>query len=280
MLEGHDCGILIPQATTAQPNVLTPVLMLKSKRAVTVSAATVKMNGLATACTASVPPIPLLTCGDPVSLPGTLTFTNGMRGVLVGATGADIAGGLLNTGVSMGLDYLLSGMSDGLLKDNLKNALSCLAGLGVSALQHELDPRYPYKLSLGIKLPANLEAKTTVQWGSSDENHFPSKVTFGLEYKLDGKANVDTVDDQGNATTKETGVGTGAKVGVSGEYVFGAGDKKPGAFKIGVTESGAVPFVGGVSESHSYGHDPNAPEGEKNTVTATPSATFPWGPPL
>lgn len=110
-LDGHDCGMAIPDITIPPaPNLNYPMCWPFSSRKPTFSASTVKINGTAVACAQwiGLPPLPMMSCGDPIGAPvcwSALTVTNT---VSVGMSMADLAAGLINAAASMITDYIAS----------------------------------------------------------------------------------------------------------------------------------------------------------------------------
>jgi len=115
VLDAHQCGPMIPDLTPPVPaNQWYAVMWPLSEREFMFSASTVKMNGEATGCaqTVGIPPLPLMTCGDPVSAPTALMHPlQLMNSVSVGFTWADLAKGVLSIAASMALDFLFMDMS-------------------------------------------------------------------------------------------------------------------------------------------------------------------------
>jgi len=117
VLSGHNCGPMIPDVTLPVPsNQWYPVMWPLSERKITFSASTVKMNGKATGCaqTFGIPPIPMMTCGEPVSAPtARMMAPQLVNSVTVGLTWADLAKGLVSIAASMAIDLLIFKKFDG-----------------------------------------------------------------------------------------------------------------------------------------------------------------------
>jgi len=111
VLSGHDCGPLIPDITPSMPsNAWYAVMWPLSERKIAFAASTVKMNGKPTGCaqTAGLPPLPVKTCGDPISAPTAFMHPiQILHSVSVGFTWADLAKGLVSIAVSIILDVLV-----------------------------------------------------------------------------------------------------------------------------------------------------------------------------
>ncbi len=111
VLDGHDCGMMIPDVTIPPaPNIAYPLFWPFSSRKPVFAASTVKMNGTPVACAQllGLPPIPMMTCGDPIGAPTTQTMINVFNGVQVGLTWLDILCGVITIVFSMATDYAFS----------------------------------------------------------------------------------------------------------------------------------------------------------------------------
>jgi len=140
---GHDCGALI--ADEAPPllgrgNGYLPLILLGSSRKIMFGASTVRAEGAAIGG-AEASGYPMLTCGNPISLPYTYPTKNKDNTVLVGLTVLDITRGWQDIAVTMAIDVILFGLSlakpggglGGLLGvDWMKTGLTSAAGLGLS----------------------------------------------------------------------------------------------------------------------------------------------------
>jgi hypothetical protein len=70
MLDGHDCGYMIPHVTVPPTNVLLPLQIAFSSRKTIFAASTVKANGTPIACTQLLPvPVTMMACAEPISFP-------------------------------------------------------------------------------------------------------------------------------------------------------------------------------------------------------------------
>jgi len=111
MLDGHNTGMLIPDLTVPPaPNMQYPLMWPFSARKVMFSASTVKMGGTAVACSQwiGLPPIPQMTCGDPISAPVDFSMITVTNTVSVGMTLGDLLIGVAACVISMAIDYILS----------------------------------------------------------------------------------------------------------------------------------------------------------------------------
>ncbi len=105
--DGHDCGAMIPDVTIPiVGNLLYTVNWPFSSRKITFSAMAVKMNDKPVGCSQPGPvPLPMMTCGDPVSGPTALPIINPLNTVIVTMSLADLLLGILNIGLSMAIDF-------------------------------------------------------------------------------------------------------------------------------------------------------------------------------
>jgi hypothetical protein len=107
MLEGHDCGYLIPHISNPPVNLMLPIVIAFSGRKAVFAASTVRANGTAVGCSQLLPFIfPMLTCAAPVSQPTSLPPMNALNNVEVGMTATDILAGVINIGLTMAFEYL------------------------------------------------------------------------------------------------------------------------------------------------------------------------------
>lgn len=152
-LDGHDSGMMIPDMTIGAvvppiANLKYPLMWTFSSRKPILAASTVKMNGTAVACAQwiGLPPLPMMTCGEPVSLPvcwSAISVTNTLQ---VGMTFLDLIIGVINVAASVATDLIFAkldlkptGLSDvgqAVLGNALKglSPVSSLAGLLTSSL--------------------------------------------------------------------------------------------------------------------------------------------------
>ncbi len=112
--DGHDCGALIPDITPpVMPNLFYTIMWPFSSRKIVFGASTVKMNGQSTGCSQMLLiPLPMMTCGDPVSAPLALpAILQKLNTVEVGMTWTDILAGLAGIAISMVIDLICHGVS-------------------------------------------------------------------------------------------------------------------------------------------------------------------------
>jgi hypothetical protein len=148
-LDGHDCGMAIPDLTIPPaPNLNYPLCWPFSSRKPTFAASTVKMNGTSVACAQwiGLPPLPMMTCGDPIGAPVCWSALSVTNTVAVGLTFTDLIAGLINAIASMITDYIASKLpldklgigpfAQAVLGNSIKglSPVSILAGFASSAL--------------------------------------------------------------------------------------------------------------------------------------------------
>lgn len=102
----HDIGTLIPDVTIPPTNVYYPIMWPFSGRKITFMASTVKMESKPTSCSQIFPPIPMMTCGDPVTLPLAFPVANLINNVTVGLSFADFVLGWVKVVVSIAIDAI------------------------------------------------------------------------------------------------------------------------------------------------------------------------------
>ncbi len=109
VLDGHDCGMLIPDITPPIPvHYYYFISYPFSSRKIAFSASTVKMNGKPVGCAQmGIPTIPFMTCGDPISGPLGIPLSNRFaRSVKVGMSFGDFLMGLLGIALSIAIDFI------------------------------------------------------------------------------------------------------------------------------------------------------------------------------
>jgi hypothetical protein len=95
VLDGHNCGYMLPHVSIPILNVMTPMQIAFSSRKIAFSAAKVKANGTPIATTAPLL-LPMMCCAQPVTLPTGAAPTNCLNTVAVGVTLADAIIGWLS----------------------------------------------------------------------------------------------------------------------------------------------------------------------------------------
>jgi hypothetical protein len=122
MLEGHDCGYMIPHVTIPAANLALPMIIMFSGRKVMFSASTVKANGTAVGCSQLLLlPLPMMTCAAPVSIPTSFPPLNLINNVKVGMTPGDLFAGIIAIGLSILADYICYRFKDNKFFKNLLN---------------------------------------------------------------------------------------------------------------------------------------------------------------
>jgi len=101
----HDQGILIPDLTIPPPNLWYVIQWPFSGRKMTFQASTVQMDGQPTSCSQLVPiPLPMMTCGDPITAPTAFPLINFTHTLTVGMTLGDFLMGLASIAISIAID--------------------------------------------------------------------------------------------------------------------------------------------------------------------------------
>lgn len=108
VLDGHDCGTMIPDITPPiMANLYYLIAWPFSSRKIAFASSTVKMDGTPTGCAQiGLPPLPMMTCGDPVSAPTALVLSNQLNTVTVGVSLFDLFMGILGILISMAIDFV------------------------------------------------------------------------------------------------------------------------------------------------------------------------------
>jgi len=107
VLKGHNCGPLIFDITIPASNVAYAWIWPFSDRKITFSASSVEMDGTATGCAQIfMLPLPMMTCGDPISAPTAFLLTSDINNAYVGMSMADFLLGLLDIALSIAIDAL------------------------------------------------------------------------------------------------------------------------------------------------------------------------------
>jgi len=137
-LDGHDCGMLIPDVTIPPANLFYAIMWPFSSRKYIFAASAVKAEGTAVGCATLY--LPLLTCGDPIGAPTTVVMLNlFINNTKVNLTLGDFLAGLLKAAVSMLLDFAFSkipgvggsagplGLTRAALKESMSKARDAVA---------------------------------------------------------------------------------------------------------------------------------------------------------
>lgn len=102
----HDLGPLIPDLTVPPANLYYVIMWPFSGRQMATTASTVQMTGQPTSCSQlfGLPPIPMLTCGDPLTLPLSFPIINCVHTLTVGATAGDLLLGVFKAVMTAAID--------------------------------------------------------------------------------------------------------------------------------------------------------------------------------
>jgi len=150
-LTGHDIGPLIPDVTIPPSNIYYTIMWPFSSRKMSFAASTVKFDKKPVGCACFAPPFPMMTCGDPLTLPGAYPILNLLNQVRVGMTPGDVALGVVSIAASIAVDAVfewkspfkdIKGPQNALLNEVLgkvgltpkaaaKNAMNALAGFAI-----------------------------------------------------------------------------------------------------------------------------------------------------
>jgi hypothetical protein len=106
MLDGHDCGYMIPHVSIPATNLETPLQIAFSSRKVMFSASKVKANGTPIGCS-QVLLFPMMTCMNPVSVPGSYPPMNLLNTVTVGMSWQDVVSGCIAIACSVATDVII-----------------------------------------------------------------------------------------------------------------------------------------------------------------------------
>jgi len=105
VLKYHDCGpALLHLTLPVVINILYPLILLSSKRKISFVASTVKMNDKPVACAGITSGLPMMTCGEPLSLPTAFPLTSSFNTATVGMTTMDIVAGVAQIICLMAID--------------------------------------------------------------------------------------------------------------------------------------------------------------------------------
>ncbi|NJD11740.1 MAG: hypothetical protein FIB01_15310, partial [Gemmatimonadetes bacterium] len=101
----HDPGILIPDVTIPPVNLWYAICWPFSGRKMTFQASTVQMEGQPTSCSqVALVPLPMMTCGDPITAPTAFPLVNFTHTLTVGMTLGDFLMGLASIAISIAID--------------------------------------------------------------------------------------------------------------------------------------------------------------------------------
>ncbi|MSP26593.1 MAG: hypothetical protein EXR75_15880 [Myxococcales bacterium] len=108
VLDGHDCGTMIPDITPLMmANLFYVISWPFSSRKIAFASSTVQMEGTPTGCAQiGLPLLPMMTCGDPISAPTSLVLSNQLNTVTVGITLFDLFMGTIGILISIIIDFV------------------------------------------------------------------------------------------------------------------------------------------------------------------------------
>lgn len=133
VLEGHDCGPMIPDVTPLFPlNYFYLIMWPFSSRKFTFSASTVQADAAPIGCAALF--LPMMTCGDPISAPTGIALSSWTNTVEVGMTGTDLAIGLAYAAASVALDSIFNKIGGASTVRQVRQSVS-RAALGATSRQ-------------------------------------------------------------------------------------------------------------------------------------------------
>ncbi len=114
MLDGHDCGMLIPDVTIPPTNIWYPMMWPFSSRKPVFSGSMSKCGGtaLAGAGLVALPPTPMMTCAEPISLPSGLSMINALNTVHFGLSLLDLLAGVLTIAASIAIDAVFNAIGN------------------------------------------------------------------------------------------------------------------------------------------------------------------------
>jgi len=165
VLEGHNCGYVIPHVTIPLTNPKLPLYIAFSSRKVMFSSSKVQANGAQVGCTeigGAPVPIPMFCCGSPISVPNGFPSFNSLHTVSVGLSIGDIVAGFIAIASEMLGESLCERW--GLKAGGLAGLAAKL--LGASTLQEWALKQALGALSGCARIAATQEGKLNVEVGS------------------------------------------------------------------------------------------------------------------
>jgi hypothetical protein len=197
VLDGHDCGAMIPHLMIPPLNLKLGIIMLFSSRKVMFAASTVKANGDSIGCTdmsSSPVPLPMQCCAWPIPLPNGFPAFNSLNTVSVGLGLGDIVAGFIAIAAE------IVGSS---LAKHLRLEAGRLTGLAARLLGASSVEEWALKAALGglagcARIALTQEGKLKVEVGSAYVGAEAS-----VEYRRDGHF---ALKAQGNALSLERGI--------------------------------------------------------------------------
>lgn len=203
--DGHDQGAMILDITPPQPaNLYYAIMWPFSGRKITFGAAKVKMDGQGAGCSqAFLIPLPMMTCGDPVSAPTAIPIpTQKLNSVIVGMTLTDLLAGLANIVISMAIDFVFHAVG----KKGPNKFKQAVSDFGKRAFSREV-----------MEQVAGTAATTTARILMQEAlgKFVPTSGSSAFKFALSGLAGFTSSSIQGNPTYSHS-LGPGfLQVGVS-----------------------------------------------------------------
>jgi len=106
--DGHDLGILIPDITIPVVNFYYLIMWPFSSRKMAFATTSVTFDGKGVACSQIWPPLPMMTCGDPITAPTAFPILNLLNELKVGMSLKDLLIGIAQIAVSIAIDALFN----------------------------------------------------------------------------------------------------------------------------------------------------------------------------
>jgi hypothetical protein len=261
VLDGHDCGHVIPHVTSP-PTPKLPLTIMFSSRKVMFSASKVKAQGTSVGCACiftMAMPTPMLSCAFPISMPITFPPLNVLHTVTVGMTMWDWIAGAVAIYLTMLVDALCSADPEFSNHNNWSDELAGLLG-GSNVRQLLL------KAGLGVVTGAakiGLTGDGTIQVGFGS-GYLGANVSYGR-----AKDGTNSIGISGNAAVPMGSVQGGA------QHSWGAPD---GSSSNQLTGSVGTPVGVGTAQRTT------TTDSQGNTTTTTQTtesggAAVPVGPP-
>ena len=104
--DGHNCGVFIQDITIPPVNAWYLVMWPLSSRKTAFCASTVRMNKKPVACTGLWPPLPMVTCGEPIKTPTAFSLGSLSNTVTAGMTLSDLLSGAVAIYACMAVDAI------------------------------------------------------------------------------------------------------------------------------------------------------------------------------
>ena len=166
---GHDIGILIPDVTIPFVNAYYTIMWPFSSRKMSFTASTVKFDGQPVACSQIAPiPLPMMTCGDPLTAPTAFPIINWLNQLKVGMTLSDLVMGIAQIAVSIAIDAIFAKLGGKTGADEAAEAAAEAAKRSVGRqIAGALLPEIADKLGLSPKSFAKKAVNSLAGFGFS-----------------------------------------------------------------------------------------------------------------